>query len=84
VAYVGKEVTSKSGAILLSGIKGSGGASIGQKLIMGGGLGVDLRGGSFSRLFVIELSSELVLLIACVYASLGQLDALSLMMTHNG
>ncbi len=63
---------------------GSGGALIGQKLIMGGGSGVKLRGGSFSWLFGIELSLKLVLLIACVDASLGWLDALSLMMMYNG
>ncbi len=51
---------------------------------MGGGLGVELRGGSFSRSFVIELLSELFLLIARVDASLGRLGALSLMMMHNG
>ena len=51
---------------------------------MGGGSDVELRGGSFSWLVVIELSSELILLIACVSVSLGQLVALSLMMTYNG
>jgi len=52
---------------------------------MGGGSDVELRGGSFSRLVVIELSSESVLLIAHVSASsLGRLVASSLMMTHNG
>ncbi len=51
---------------------------------MGGGLGIELQGGSFSRSFVIELSLELVLLIARVDTSLGWLDALLLMMTHNG
>ena len=45
---------------------------------------VKLRGGLFSWFIVIELSSELVLLIVCVSASLGQLGALSLMMAHNG
>jgi hypothetical protein len=57
---------------------------IGQKLIIGGGSGIELQGGSFSRSFVIELLSELVLLIARVDASLGWLNALLLMMTHNG
>jgi hypothetical protein len=44
---------------------------------------VKLHGGSFSQSAVIKLSSELVLLIVCVSASLGQLGALSLMMVHN-
>jgi hypothetical protein len=51
---------------------------------VGGGLDIKLRGGSSSRLAVIELSSEFVLLIACVGALLGWLDALLLMMTHSG
>ncbi len=52
---------------------------------MGEGSDIELRGGSFSRLVVIELSLELVLLIARVSgASLGRLVALSLMMMHNG
>jgi hypothetical protein len=46
---------------------------------------VKLHGGSFSQSAVIKLSSELVLLVACVGASQGWLDAISLlMMTHNG
>jgi hypothetical protein len=48
------------------------------------GLDVELQGGSFSLLALIELLSELVLLIARVGASLGWLDALSLMMMHSG
>ncbi len=78
-------MTSKSGAILLSGIGGGWrGALIGKKLIVGGGPDVKLHSGSFSLSAVIELSSELVLLIARVGALLGWLDALSLMMMHNG
>jgi hypothetical protein len=51
---------------------------------VGGGSDVKLRGGSFSRLAVIELLSELILLIGHVGASLGQFDTLLLMMTHSG
>ncbi len=51
---------------------------------MGGGLDINLQGGSFSQLVVIELLLDLVLLIAHVSASLGQLGVLLLMMMHNG
>jgi hypothetical protein len=48
-------------------------------------LDVKLGGGSFSQSAVIELSLELVLLIARVGASLGSLDALLLtMMLQSG
>ncbi len=51
---------------------------------MDGGLDIKLRGGSFPPLAVIELLSELVLLIVHVGALLGWLGALSLMMMHSG
>ncbi len=51
---------------------------------MGRELDVELQDGSFSRSVVIELLSELILLIAPVSASLGWLGALLLMMMHNG